>query len=492
MYAGSGFGASELGDIDVVRVDNLYHLFHLVLPNHDYIAHAVSPDGLVWRRVRNALFIGDPGAWDDDMLWTMHVTRDPDNGLLWRMFYTGISRREQGRVQRIGAARSTDLYHWEKDLSPNYPLEIRGPHYESSAREGREWVSCRDPFFFRDGDGRYLLVAARTAQGPLIRRGCVGIAREVEPDVFEWLPPLFHPRMYDDVEVPGLYRIAGRYYLLGNLREDVKVHYWRAEALQGPYEAFCDNMLLPQGNYAARITSDEDGRLLVWSFFIGQTEQGGQRLLPPPKEILVNDRGELGLRSARLFDAKAHPPIHADPVSPIQRVLENATARVDAKRDGLSLSTSSGYEIFYLDHRAEHFRLRCAVRMEGRGKTGLVFRGNERGDAYFISLDLMSGLAQMRVWQQRRDGMFNNAFEYVQLQENHFPVRPDLRYRIELIAYGGYYELSVDGRVVLSLIDVRRYHDHRLGFYTESAEIVLSGITLEELDGPREEDYGPI
>lgn len=46
MYTGSGFRAFEVGDIDVLWHDGLFHLFHLVLPNHDYIAHAVSEDGL--------------------------------------------------------------------------------------------------------------------------------------------------------------------------------------------------------------------------------------------------------------------------------------------------------------------------------------------------------------------------------------------------------------------------------------------------------------
>ena len=77
MYSGYGFRKSEIGDVDVVVHNGEYHLFHLTLPNHDYIAHAVSRDGLHWRRVKNALFISDPPAWDDDMLWTMHVSRDP-------------------------------------------------------------------------------------------------------------------------------------------------------------------------------------------------------------------------------------------------------------------------------------------------------------------------------------------------------------------------------------------------------------------------------
>ena len=154
MYSGSGFSAGELGDVEVVRWGGLYHLFHLVLPNHDYIAHAVSKDGLLWRRVKNALFIGDPGAWDDDMLWTMHVSPDPHQESQWRMFYTGITRREMGRVQRVGLARSDDLFHWTKDDMGHYPLSVDGPNYEKTLDEGRHWVSFRDPFFYKEGDER--------------------------------------------------------------------------------------------------------------------------------------------------------------------------------------------------------------------------------------------------------------------------------------------------------------------------------------------------
>ena len=73
MYSGAGFSDWEIGDITVYIHNGEYHLFHLIIPNHDYIAHATSKDGLAWRRTKNAIFVGDPGEWDDDMLWTMHV-----------------------------------------------------------------------------------------------------------------------------------------------------------------------------------------------------------------------------------------------------------------------------------------------------------------------------------------------------------------------------------------------------------------------------------
>lgn len=78
-----------MGDVDVVWHDGVYHLFHLILPNHVFIAHAVSCDGINWERTDNALFIGNPGTWDDLMLWTMHVSADPHHAETWRMFYTG-------------------------------------------------------------------------------------------------------------------------------------------------------------------------------------------------------------------------------------------------------------------------------------------------------------------------------------------------------------------------------------------------------------------
>ncbi len=84
MFTETEGSRKAVGDVDVVFHDGVYHLFHLVLPNHDFIAHAISTDAVHWRRVNNALFIDDPGSWDDLMLWTMHVTADPHSAGRWR------------------------------------------------------------------------------------------------------------------------------------------------------------------------------------------------------------------------------------------------------------------------------------------------------------------------------------------------------------------------------------------------------------------------
>lgn len=491
MYSSSGFKYSELGDIDVLKVGDTYHLFHLVLPNHDYIAHAISDDGFLWKRVNNALFIGEPGNWDDDMLWTMHVSPDPEISGRWRMFYTGISRKELGRMQRIGVAYSNDLYKWEKSSEGSYPLAINSPHYEEALYEGRHWLSCRDPFFFYDGKNKLLLMSARVPYGPIARRGCIGVAREVSSNNFEWMPPLFFPRMYDDIEVPGLYEIGDRYYLIGNIREDIKVHYWHAKSLFGNYESFCDNVLLPKGNYAARIIRNGDN-YLIWNFFFNGTDSEGSRLLPPPKKISIAKDGHLELQSFSGFDKKVLQYWNVKSLTPMRRILKNPTARSQVCEKKITLECISGYELFFFTKRSLNFRLKFHIQMQGLGKTGVVCKADSHANGYFISLDLINGFVQIRSWGEKKSSSIEEAFLYHSLQENHFPASPDVAYEVEVICFGGYIEVSIDGRIVLSLVDTLYMSLSDLGIYMESAQITLNDLKLEDLDGPSTEDYGPL
>ncbi|TWT95449.1 glycoside hydrolase family protein [Neorhodopirellula pilleata] len=286
MYSEINGTRKTLGDVDVFYHDGIYHLFHLVLPNHDYIAHAVSNNCFQWRRVENALFLGHPGSWDDSMLWTIHVTPHPFRKGWWRMFYTGISRRDQGLKQRIGMAESDNLYEWKKapvhwqdrrselpydlpgrtpqppfeqDLDSPYPLESDPKYYESEIDEGRHWVSFRDPYYFREDGSGWLLASARVNHGPITRRGCVAVMEEVGPGRFEARPPLHHPGLYDDIEVPNLFKLDSEYYLIGSMREDAKIRYWHTRQIGEPWRSYSDNVLLAAGNYAGRICHDDRG-----------------------------------------------------------------------------------------------------------------------------------------------------------------------------------------------------------------------------------------
>ena len=526
MYGGIGFKQGIIGDVDVLRVGETFHLFHLVLPNHSYIAHAVSDDGLSWEAVPHALHISNPGHFDDDMLWTMHVTPDPDlaadpeNGGPWRMFYTGLSREDAGRVQRVGLATSDDLIHWNKVFDSaddpgsttaggnacDYPLEVPGPPYEKGRLDTRRWTSFRDPYFYHDcprnSDGnlsdctgeRLLLACGRVDHGPDIRRGCVLTARETERNRFEFIEPLHHPGLYDEIEVPGVFRLDGRYFLLGSIREDVKVRYWYSDTLMGPYENYFDNVLLPQGNYAARPGYGRDG-FLLWNFFYRDQVGGPSQHLPPPKSLVKADDGRLKLKSFYGFDGRVLDTFDEDDLTPLEPLRGTGVAA-----DGW-LGCGIGFEAFRLKGEYTDLRLRLTLDMDGPGKVGLVLRLDDRGNGYYFSLDLLKGLAQVRGWGERQPAPdpcgpsspdnraaaaqlpSERAFCFEPLQSAHFISKRDGPWNLELVAFGRYLELSVDGYIALTLSD-DRYTTGRAGVYVEGARTRLTNLTLQPLRGP--------
>ncbi len=517
MYAESLGSRKTLGDVDILYHDGLYHLFHLVLPNHDFIAHAVSSDGLAWQRVENALFIGHPGSWDDSMLWTMHVSRDPHVPGQWRMFYTGLSRDKRGQLQRIGLAVSEDLYHWKKcavnwkdhrrtstmivpsdpladsgfDPDSCFPISPDPNYYESSVKEGRHWISWRDPFYYHDGKKGWLLCAGRIKQGPITRRGCVALLEEIAPNKFEARDPLHYPGLYDDIEVPNLIRKDGEYFLIGSLREDAKIRYWHTNEIGKPWRSYHDNVLLAAGNYAGRICHDDKG-ILIWNFFTPNAQDRTvSNLMPPPKRLV---RTPNGLLRAQTFEALRELAVCNADVSQIAPLkcshfdLEKNGLECEWIGDKLRLSSESGFEAFVFAEIVNHFRLAARIQLSGLGKCGLVFRLNpDTHDGYYLSLDLLKGLAQLRAWGTGAEASGEHMMQFSTLQTGNWFNEHASHIQIELICFGSYLELSVDGRVILSLAD-QTYDAGKIGFYAETAKIDICELELQHLRSPTQSD----
>lgn len=486
MYPLGGFHTNDIGDVDVVEADGRFHLFHLVIPNHDLIAHAVSDDGLRWRRERNALFVGDPGAFDDDMLWTMQVGRDPAGG--WRMLYTGLSSADHGRIQRVGLARSDDLLHWRKVAPDGFPLELDHPAYECGP-EPRGWNSFRDPYLVELEGGRCeILATARVAHGPVLRRGCVARHAWDGASAPEPLAPLHHPNRYDDVEVPALFEEGGGWWLVGSIREDRKVHVWRADRPDGPFVAASDNVLLPQGNYAARPSHRlPDGTRLLWNVFVTAS---GRRLLAPPKR-LERSGERLIVRSFGGFDDRVEHRLDPDEIGRFEALcgIAGAEASGPDAAGNARLAAPSAAELFLLPERMRDVRLRMRLRREQGGKQGLLVRVDEAGEGYHVALSPDKGLAELRLWTglpgRVRPG--EAQFDYRPLQGTAHYVRPE-PVSVEVLAFGDYLETSIDGEVVLSLAD-DAVREGRFGLYVESGVVTIEDLVVERLEGPRDGGY---
>ena len=202
-----------IGDSWYFAADDTAHMFFLAYPlereGRWQIGHAISGNLVDWEYVGVALEPGPEGAWDGQTLATGSVMER--GGRYW-MAFTGCEN-EGFRTQRVGMAVSDDLIQWEK--MPGNPCTQAGPpHYERTGTGKRRMIHWRDPFLFEHGDAAYQFVCARRSDGAVAARGTVAVARSWNMVDWDILGPLEHDRIAEEMEVPQLYHIGGRWYLV--------------------------------------------------------------------------------------------------------------------------------------------------------------------------------------------------------------------------------------------------------------------------------------
>lgn len=194
---------------EVVDGRKRHHMFFLNAPKslgdpelrhvNARVGHAVSDDLKTWTEVGEAIGPSTSPAWDDLATWTGSTVQAPDG--TWVMYYTAVSKAEDGHVQRIGMATSKDMMTWTKHPDPI--LEANGAHYERLGDSS--WVdeAWRDPQVFQDpATGTWhMFVTARAKVGDVDARGVVGHA--TSPDMKTWTaqPPLSAPDRFAEIEV---------------------------------------------------------------------------------------------------------------------------------------------------------------------------------------------------------------------------------------------------------------------------------------------------
>jgi beta-fructofuranosidase len=298
-------------------------------------------------------------------------------------------------------------------------------------------------------------------------------------DQFELLPPLLYPGLYDDVECPCITKIEDKYYLIGSIREDIKVRYWFSYEFEGPYRSFHSDMLMPGGNYAARFVR-LNGDILIYGFYFLNKDLNYKRVMPPPKEIATDDKGRLYMKSFKGWNKKVVKEITQD-IFPIPTPrLNNHTSESVISSDKWTLSSVSGYQIFSFLKPSENIIWEGLITQEGLGKCGLVLNENGEGDAYYISLDFVNGYVRIRTWGYNETNM-SQDFIFKKLQSNLFPVNQKRAHYFKLIYYGNYIELSLDGAVQLTLVDESLKYNN-IGFYVSSAKIALEKSKISVLE----------
>ena len=465
MYTPRGCGVSELGDIEVVPRGDELHLFHLTLPNHDVVQHAVSRDGLSWSPLPAALRTGDPGAIDDDQIWTMSVTPRP-RGDGYLMLYTALSTADDGRVQRVAAATSTDLIHWEKSFAN--PVGEADPRWYEPTPGPAPAVSWRDPKATRVEDHYLATICAREAAGPPPRRGCVGLMASSDLEEWQILPPLFAPRRYWDLECPQLFQLENRsnadeWHLTAAIMEDRTQRYWLAENPMGPFRvAPGGDLLAPPGHYAARITHWRgtdllfawhqpkladgwmtSGRTVDW---IDARNPFGKFLAPP---LVLTDRGDGSLVLASYPGWDACRAGQWRPPEPAARTLFGLNPTEPASDWALS---SPGAMDVLAAPGDDDFVAEGMLTIDGvRG--GLALRLDADGNGLYFELTPGSCSAFLQRWNTDRntiDLSHRHAFAELQRAERATPVVRGEPVTFRLLSVGPYIELSLGGEVAIA------------------------------------------
>ncbi|HEX2514626.1 MAG TPA: hypothetical protein VH257_07960, partial [Chloroflexota bacterium] len=200
-----------LWDTWLVPAEGRYHLFHMQKvagePDSLEIGHAVSEDLVRWTMLDPALTLGPPDAWDRFRFRTGTVVA---HGGRYHLFYGAAP----DMIDRVGVATSTDLVRWERYAgNPIAQADPRWYEHDATSRPTGT-VAWRDPCVLRDGEGWVMYLAARLAQGPPGGRGTIATLRSRDLLRWEAGPPLEVPPGYAVMEVPDVFELDGRWFLL--------------------------------------------------------------------------------------------------------------------------------------------------------------------------------------------------------------------------------------------------------------------------------------
>ncbi|NNG03925.1 MAG: glycosyl hydrolase family 32 [Inquilinus sp.] len=308
-----------LWDFWTIRAGTETHLFYLRAPRdlpdpemrhaRARVGHAVSRDLREWQDLGLALEPGPSGAWDDRAIWTGSVEPVPAaEGGGYAMLYTGCCHREDGKVQRIGLARSDDLTIWRKHpANPLIEADRRWYLGPNPLHHGE--TAWRDPCLVRDpaGGGWLAYITAQAREAEPRGSGAIALARSADLVTWRIGPPVACPGWAFQMEIPQLWRHGNRYFLIFNATGEWIAPQAPVAARHGAFYLISDRpdggfafggVLLAGtgGEYGLKLVVDADGQpmALAWLGYQPYGSFAGALSDPLPVRIEPDGRIRVG------------------------------------------------------------------------------------------------------------------------------------------------------------------------------------------------------
>jgi hypothetical protein len=267
-------------DFWYVHSNGLYYVFYLqslrdapVRFVYSTIGMATSPDLIHWTEYGEVLRANPRGQWNDAWVATGSSWWVDDH---WQMVFTGQSSTS---YRGIGLARSDDLEHWTRIGSG--PVTLNQPPFvvpesdywqEKGYPVGQRltYTVLADPYVYPEPvDGWYYMVVNALLDGaPLEQRGCIPMLRSRDGRVWDSVGIIAHPKIFDQMETPELWKHGDRWYLIFGAARANPVYratmVYTAPTMFGPFEpsprpeiTLPDN---PGWFYVAKVVTNPQGQ----------------------------------------------------------------------------------------------------------------------------------------------------------------------------------------------------------------------------------------
>lgn len=205
-------------------------------------------------------------------------------------------------------------------------------------------------------------------------------------------------------------------------------------------------------------------------------------LMPPPRRLYRTNKCHLQVRS---FEGFASQVAEVIVIESFEGLKQNRSAKTrNADVEASEFRCECGFQIFAINTESDDsdlgcFRASATLELLNEGKCGIAFRlDRDTHNGYYLSLDLFKGVAQIRAWGSGPDGSGGGMMQFRSLQAAYWDPKRRGRAEIVLLACGSYLELSVGGRVMLSLAD-QTFASGLFGFCVESGTLRVSHLHLE-------------
>lgn len=371
------------------------------------VGHAITSDFVHWRESPPAYVRGAPGEWDHGPLRT--GTTIAAHG----RFYL-VNGAAEGHVDKVGVSVSDDLLSWEK-WSGN-PVSVPDPRwYEADPRTcpvGN--VAWRDPCIVPDGDGFLALLCARRKNGPVGARGTIATLRSRDLLSWEAGPPIEVPPVFAMLEVPDLFELDGRWFLLHSTtprfgtrlatsEPDLAAgtHVLWAERREGPYtrpprDVLIGSPVALSSAWVCRTVDSPLGRLAYYLNAYPGPLGGG----PPrgsfglPKGLAADGRG-LRLRYLPILEPFLGPPL-APPLAAIAWPEERETpGEWRLTGDTAEGRVAIGTSVLPLQAEASDLILTVRASVEAGRACGIGLRLDRFGYGVGVILDAEAGTIEI-------------------------------------------------------------------------------------------------